>query len=82
MTVNVIQDDISNGKMLNSCGCPIARAIRKKRGVSSVSVGPSRVHIGDAAYRLPLIARAFINKFDSGLGYKCSPITFTMRRIK
>lgn len=72
MTIQVTQKDIRLGHISRyfygniGSNCPIARAIKRKTNNENVNVGQNECRLDEIDYfPLPLVAKEFINKFDS-----------------
>lgn len=77
VTINVTQDDIVEGVILECEFCPIARAIKRRFGIvsnysvvdvssNSVTFYGGKLPYGFEVCKLPDIALNFINDFDQG----------------
>jgi len=64
MEIQVIKDDIKNGKRLNECHCPIALAFKRK-GFKSVKVTRHFVEIEGFDFELPNDVKNFVKDFDN-----------------
>jgi hypothetical protein len=64
--IKVTQEDISEGKRMDSCYCPVALALGRECK-TNVSVCRDSIHIGKKInIACPQIAKKFIDRFDSG----------------
>ncbi len=65
MKVRVTQEHIRCGERRSPRGCPIALALREKRGLSNVRVHLTHAFTPSHEFRLPLEAQEFIKAFDN-----------------
>ncbi|QIG58199.1 hypothetical protein SEA_SKOG_47 [Gordonia phage Skog] len=74
------QEDIDNGVGVPEW-CPIALAIRRKRGVDDAAVDDHQILVRRnqraSSYRVPQRVHDFVNAFDAGLDVE--PFTFEAR---
>lgn len=68
--ISVTEDDIKNGKRMDSKFCPIALACKRTEmfGEHGVRVDHFKLFKRGSClkYRLPFVAKAFIHRFDAG----------------
>ncbi len=80
LRIRVTANDIKKGCRRQNGNCPIARAVKRNKGVYSVSVGVTDVSyfVNDTYHFAPLppMARLFIREFDDGCPVE--PIEFTL----
>lgn len=80
LLVRVTAHDIKKGCRRQHNNCPIARAVKRNKGVSSVVVGSHAItYTKNNIYytaTLPKIARLFIQEFDEGKD--CQPFEFAV----
>lgn len=77
MRVKVTQKHIKNGKNGDREFCPIALALMDK-GSQCVTVLHKSCYLNGHSYRLPIVAREFILKFDRD--QKVEPFEFNIRK--
>lgn len=85
MEITVTAKHIQRGVPGSKYSCPIALAMKEKKGVKGVSVGCSYLTYHNRnnrlqVYDLPSEAIAFVTEFD--LNGTASPITFTPKKWK
>ena len=84
ITIDVTQDDIDNGEKAACHFCPIALALNRMTGMSSI-IGSTKIHIGEigqggaTCYTSPEM-REFVWKFDTDRGVKPTSFVATFRR--
>ena len=86
MRVDVTQEDIDKGRPCSEEFCPVALAIKRKRGVHEVRVSGVRTTVAKnrydfAMYELPASAWEWIEAFDDGGQVNKGPFSFRMRRV-
>lgn len=67
--VDMIDDDITGGVPNDPENCPIARAIKRVTGRTSVRIGEDTqgaVIINGAMFKIPEFIKEFVDKFDNG----------------
>ena len=84
MRVEVTQEDIDKGTRCSEEFCPIALAIKRKRGVRGVRVSGLRTSVVKgrfdlALYELPERVLGFLDAYDEG--GEVVPCSFRMRRV-
>ncbi|MFN7302800.1 MAG: hypothetical protein ACK5U7_15110 [Bacteroidota bacterium] len=75
MIVTVTPEDITRGRRLSACSCPIALAIRRL-APRCVVVTNHTIRIDDRRFATPEPACKFINDFDAAR--PVMPFTFTL----
>lgn len=80
LRIRVTANDILKGCRTAHNNCPIARSIKRNKGVKNVVVGQVSLayNIGHTYHfaLLPKMARQFVNNFDEGV--LCEPFEFTI----
>lgn len=76
--VRVLRRHIEKGRRSSWTMCPVALALRERRGFSHAKVFEKEVENGASRLSVPADAERFIKRFDSGKPVK--PATFTLRR--
>lgn len=64
--IRVTQKDIDKGCVADGGNCPVARALKRVFHTYKVGVYGSEIGIRNRVFRVPTVARKFINAFDSG----------------
>jgi hypothetical protein len=67
MTIQVTQEDISNGRRASCTDCPIALGLDRSLGFRCDGVGSLFAQISGEDIALPPNALNFLNRFDAGL---------------
>ena len=83
LTIKVTAADIKKGLPRSASWCAIALAA-KRAGIKVLGVAPDRIRNHRYLYKLPLVARRFIARFDDAIWdvkYKdaLKPFEFTLR---
>ena len=75
--INVTQRDIDYG-VGTLAACPVARALRRHRGLEDALVEPRTIHVKGREISMPFAVERFVYNFDHYPRHQLKPMRFTL----